>query len=60
VEGLKFLRHLQRSSYQAASRAHPNDTAQQETESIMQGYLNYLLERALKTPEFLSKIRAVQ
>ncbi len=60
TDGLKFLRHLQRSSFQVASRAHPDATAQQETESIMQGYLNYLLERALKTPEFLTKIRATQ
>jgi DNA repair protein RecO (recombination protein O) len=59
MAGLKFLRHLQRSSFQVASRANPNASAQQETEAIMHGYLNYLLERSLKTPEFLSKIRTL-
>jgi DNA repair protein RecO (recombination protein O) len=58
VEALKYLRHFQRSSYAEASRARPDADAQRETESLMQGYFTYLLERELNTPGFLKKIRA--
>jgi len=57
VEGLKYLRHFQRSTFAAASRAHPALPVQQETESLMQGFFTYLLERELKTPGFLRQIR---
>jgi hypothetical protein len=30
---------------------------QQETETLMQGFITYLLERELKTPGFLRQIR---
>ena len=58
VEALKYLRHFQRSSYAEASRARPDDDVQRETESIMQAYFTYLLERELNTPGFLKKIKA--
>lgn len=57
VEGLKYLRHFQRSTFAAASRAHPALEVQQETEALMQGFFTYLLERELKTPGFLRQIR---
>lgn len=57
VEGLKYLRHFQRSTFAAASRAHPALPVQQETEALMQGFFTYLLERELKTPGFLRQIR---
>ena len=57
VEALKYLRHFQRSSYAEASRARPAPDVQRETESLMQGYFTYLLERELNTPGFLKKIR---
>jgi len=57
VEALKYLRHFQRSSYGEAARARPTPEVQVETESLMQGYFTYLLERDLKTPAFLKKIR---
>lgn len=57
VEALKYLRHFQRSSYAEASRARPDNDVQRETESLMQGYFTYLLERELNTPGFLKKIR---
>ncbi len=56
VEALKYLRHFQRSSYAEASRARPAPDVQKETESLMQGYFTYLLERELNTPGFLKKI----
>lgn len=56
LEALKYLRHFQRSSYAEAARAHPMPGVQQETESLMQGYFTYVLERELKTPGFLRQI----
>jgi len=57
VEALKYLRHFQRSSYPEATRARPDLDVQQETETLMQGYFTYLLERELNTPGFLKKIK---
>lgn len=57
VEGLKYLRHFQRSGYAEATRARPSPDVQQELETLMQGYFTYLLERELNTPGFLKKIR---
>ncbi len=58
VEGLKYLRHFQRSSYADAARARPTAEVRQETENLMQGYFTYLLERELKTPGFMKKIKS--
>ena len=58
VEALKYLRHFQRSSYAEAALAHPATEVRQETENLMQGYFTYLLERELKTPGFMRKIKA--
>ncbi|MCC6298576.1 MAG: DNA repair protein RecO [Anaerolineales bacterium] len=58
VEALKYLRHFQRSSYAEASRARPDNDVERETESLMQGYFTYLLERELNTPGFLKKIKS--
>jgi len=58
VGALKYLRHFQRSSYTEATRARPTPEVQQETETLMQGYFTYLLERELNTPGFLKKIKA--
>ena len=57
VEALKYLRHFQRSSYAEAARARTTLEVQQETETLMQGYFTYLLERELNTPGFLKKIK---
>ena len=57
LEALKYLRHFQRSSYAEAGRARPAAEIQQETETLMQGFFTYLLERELKTPGFLQQIR---
>lgn len=58
VEALRYLRHFQRSSYAEAARANPTVETYREMETIMQGYLTYLLERGLNTPEFLRRLRA--
>jgi DNA repair protein RecO (recombination protein O) len=58
VESLRYLRHFQRSSYTEATRARPDPDVQSETESLMQGFFTYLLERELNTPGFLKKIKS--
>lgn len=57
LEGLKFMRHLQRSSYREASRAKIPEGVRREMESLLQRYITYLLERSLNSPEFLHKVR---
>ncbi len=57
LEGLRYLRHFQRSDYAEATRARPVEQVKQETETLMQGFFTYLLERELKTPGFLRQIR---
>ena len=57
VEALKYLRHFQRSGYREASRARPTPEVQKETETLMQAYFTYLLERELNTPGFLKRIK---
>ena len=58
VEALRYLRHFQRSTYADATRARPDPDVQTETETLMQGYFTYLLERELNTPGFLKKIKS--
>jgi DNA repair protein RecO (recombination protein O) len=58
VEALKYLRHFQRSSYREAARARPDLEVQRETESLMQGYFTYLLERELNTPGFIRRVKS--
>ncbi len=54
---LKFLRHLQRSTYAVASRARIPPPVQVEMESLLNGYITYLLERNLNTTSFLREVR---
>ena len=48
----KYLRHFQRSTTPRRPGRIPTDKVQQETETLMQGFFTYLLERELKTPGF--------
>ncbi len=56
MEALKYLRHFQRSAYQEASRANPNEKISAEVENLMQFYLTYLLERGLNSPRFIREV----
>ncbi len=57
VSALKYLRHLQRSTFIEASRAQIEPGIRQELEQILQYYLTYLLERKLNSPDFLREVR---
>ena len=54
---LKYFRHLQRSSYQEASRANIPEAIHLEMENLMHHYLTQTLERSLKSPSFLRRVR---
>jgi DNA repair protein RecO (recombination protein O) len=60
MQALKFLRHLQRSSYRDASRATISATIYNEMEILMQYYLTHTLERGLNSPAFLRRVRQEQ
>jgi DNA repair protein RecO (recombination protein O) len=57
MKALKILRHFQRSTYSEAQRAQPRPEVRAEVEAILQMYITYLLERELKSPEFLKQVR---
>lgn len=54
---LKYLRHLQRSTYSEAARARIPLLVQVEMEALVNGYITYLLERNLNTTSFLREVR---
>jgi DNA repair protein RecO (recombination protein O) len=54
---LKYLRHLQRSTYAEAKKANPAPPIQSEMEAILGNYITFLLERTLNSPEFLHEIK---
>ena len=56
VEALRYLRHIQRSTYKEAARANPPPAIRQEMDTLQNYYLTYLLERKLNSPEFLKQI----
>lgn len=57
LEALRFLRHLQRSSYREAQRANIPPGVRAEMEAVLQHYLTFLLERGLNTPAFIRAIK---
>lgn len=57
MEALKYMRHFQRSSYREATRAKVSTQVQRELEVLMQHYVTYLLERSMKSPSFLRRVR---
>lgn len=56
MPALKYLRHLQRSTYREACKARIPVAVQKEMEALMQRYLQAILERALNAPRFLRSI----
>jgi DNA repair protein RecO (recombination protein O) len=57
VGTLKFLRHLQRSTFKIAARANPSGTERAEMESLLNHFITYLLERRMNSPHFLHEVR---
>ncbi len=57
LDALKYLRHMQRSSYQTAQKAVIAPTTRNEMETLIQHDITYNLERKLNTPEFLRRVK---
>jgi recombinational DNA repair protein (RecF pathway) len=51
------MRFFQSSGFAAASRVHLDSELSLELERVMRHYLRYLLERELKSAEFLDLLR---
>lgn len=56
---LKVLRHFQRSAFEAVEGLRLGPAVQRELETLMEGYLTFVLERRLHTPEFIQRVRAL-
>lgn len=57
MQALKFLRHVQRSSFPEAQRAQVPVSIRQEMESVLQNFITFHLERNLNSPSFIREIR---
>jgi len=57
TEALRYLRHFQRSNYNAALKAHPSPQVKEEMEQLMQAYFSYTLERHINTVDFLRDVK---
>ena len=54
---LKYLRHLQRSTYAEAKKAAPTPPVQSEMENLLSYYITFLLERNLNSHGFLREVK---
>ena len=54
---LKVLRFLQTEPWDVASQLQLTSTTRQQVESLLQGYITFLLERQLKSVDFLKKLQ---
>ncbi len=57
MNGLKLLRHLQRLGTFPAGGIKVDAATRREAEGIMRGYIEHLLERAVKSTAFLDRLR---
>jgi DNA repair protein RecO (recombination protein O) len=57
VNALKVLRYLQTHDYQACTRLRLTPDTHRDMETIMIHYITYILERNLKSVEFLHRLR---
>jgi DNA repair protein RecO (recombination protein O) len=57
VNALKVLRFFEHSEIDVARRLRLNPGLSQEVEQLLQGYIRYLLERELKSTEFLERLK---
>jgi DNA repair protein RecO (recombination protein O) len=59
VDGLKLLRHLQRSSWKQVNALRVPPAAHDDAERIMLSYVTYLIERKLQSVEFVRRVRTL-
>jgi DNA repair protein RecO (recombination protein O) len=58
VTTLKVLRYLQTRDYETCSRLRLRPETHRDLEAVMLNYITYILERNLKSIEFLNRLRA--
>ncbi|PJF32567.1 MAG: DNA repair protein RecO [Phototrophicales bacterium] len=59
MEGLKLLRHLQRSEYRLVRNLQVTPKIHHEVERLLLGYIGFLLERRLESLEFIRRVRDI-
>jgi len=57
VNALKVMRFLEKSEYAAASKLKLDAELSRELEQLMRHYIRYLLEREVRSVEFLDRLR---
>jgi len=57
LNALKVMRFLQKSDYARASRVRLNAELSKELESLMRCYIRHILEREVKSVEFMDRLR---
>lgn len=57
MQALKFLRHFQRSTFAAASKAQIPTSIRSEMEAVLQYFITFHLERNLNSPAFIREVR---
>jgi len=57
VNVLKALRFLQHNGYPVACRLHLNPGLSRELEQLLQGYIRYLLEQAVRSIAWMNRLR---
>lgn len=57
MQALKYMRHLQRSSFADIAQVRVPEFIQREMEMLLQYYLTYLLERGLNSQTFMRKVK---
>ncbi len=60
LAALKVLRHLQRSPYDVVQRLQLGQAVHREVELVMERYISTILERRLKSADFVRRVRRVQ
>jgi len=57
VQALKYLRHIQRSTFAATAKAQIPDPVRSEMETVLQNFMTFHLERNLNSPAFIREVR---
>lgn len=58
LDGLKLLRHMQRSDYRQVRQLHIRPALHQEVERVLLGQITHILESRLQSIDFIRRIRA--
>lgn len=57
VDALRYIRHIQRSTYALIRHLNIPVEIQNEIEGLLQFYITFLLERALNSPSFIREVK---